>query len=208
MATPKPALLSSEWMDTGETLTALGIKRRTLQEWAQNGFLKFKRETREGRRPERVYSAADVRRIERDGRPASPNARHDAENPRLPAALKREPRRLPPPANTPLVPDKTIALLNQLIENWNASMARPAIAPPPAVPLSQKLWLTLDEAAEYSGLSRGDLTKLCRQSSEGRGQLLAEALAIEERGLPRHALIVRKSGGWKILRKSLEAFEG
>jgi DNA-binding transcriptional MerR regulator len=174
----KPTLLSSEWMDAEETMRALGIKQRTLQEWTQHGFLKFKRQTREGKRPERMYDAGDVRRLQREGRPAIEKTRNDAETPRKAAP--------PRPALVPIVPDKTVALFNQLLETWQQSLTR-AIAPPPpaAVPVTQKLWLTITEACEY-GFARADLLQLIRS-----GKVKA-----------------RKSGGWRIARKSLEAFKG
>lgn len=52
--------------------------------------------------------------------------------------------------------------------------------------LREKLWLTLEEGVAYSGLAKSDLRGLCRNGT----------------------LTARKSGGWKILRKSLEGFDG
>lgn len=52
----------------------------------------------------------------------------------------------------------------------------------------EKLWLNLDEAAAYSGLAKRDLLELCRMEDP--------------------PIDVRKSGGWKIRRASLERFEG
>jgi excisionase family DNA binding protein len=56
----------------------------------------------------------------------------------------------------------------------------------PRVGVTEKLWLSLDEAAAYSGLSKADLYRLVQD-----GKLQG-----------------RKSPGWKIRRASLEAFEG
>jgi predicted DNA-binding transcriptional regulator AlpA len=56
----------------------------------------------------------------------------------------------------------------------------------PSVPITEKLWLSLEEAEELSGLARATLLKLAQSG----------------------AVAALKSGGWRLQRKSLEAFNG
>jgi hypothetical protein len=187
-ATQQLSVISGEWMDGDETMDALGIQKRTLQDWAHSGFLRFKQQTRKGKRPERVFLSADVQRLLRDGRPSVTRP--------VSAKIPREPR---PPRSvraTPLelaIPNEGVTMLRELVER----LAAPKVSP---VSLTEKLWLSLDEAVQYSGLTRADLQETCQLAFKVQAECQAQRLP--------GALIVRKSGGWKILRKSLEAFEG
>jgi hypothetical protein len=91
---------------------------------------------------------------------------------------------------------ETDALLRAMLAILDRVTKPPAqlAAPAPTVALKDKLWLSLDEAVAYSGLVREDLKKLCRAQFETHNEA--------------NGLYVRKSGGWKILRESLEAFHG
>jgi hypothetical protein len=187
VAEAKAVVLARGWLATEEVMRELGKARRTIQELAQQGKLHWKMSVREGMRPERVYNARDVEDLKAETQPK-------------PLPRLERPKALPSAGgwDVPVMVELAIAT-KKLAES---------IAAPRPLPLSEKLWLSLDEAVEYSGLARADLERLCQMADEGRGQVLAEAVALERSGLPRHALIARKSGGWKILRRSLEAFEG
>lgn len=78
------------------------------------------------------------------------------------------------------------AILDRIQQQQTRLLDAPAAPAKPQVEIKDKLWLSLDEAVAYSGLARRDLIQMCR---EGK-------------------VVARKSGGWKILRKSLEVFEG
>jgi len=165
----KVTVVPGEWLTTEETMRELGKSRRTVQKLAQRKQLRWKLQPRHGRaRPERLYRAEDVERVAREAPVPAPSA--------AVATVKR-----PTPAG-----------LGPVLKRLNAA-ASLAIEPA-RVRITEKLWLSLGEAQELSGLARTDLVRECRRAAEGRrnGQ----------------ALIVRKSGGWKILRKSLEQFEG
>jgi excisionase family DNA binding protein len=64
--------------------------------------------------------------------------------------------------------------------------AATAPASTPKVSLSQKAYLTLDEAVEYSGLTKSYLLMLIRQSR----------------------LLAVKTGGWRVSRRSVESLGG
>jgi hypothetical protein len=89
-----PEILSSEWLTAEETLRALEIKERTLQEWAQKKRLRWKLHEAPGRRSARVYSAADVEKLSRERRRAKPQPK---------------PKKLPPATSETLAPHNIAA---------------------------------------------------------------------------------------------------
>jgi excisionase family DNA binding protein len=146
--------LDAEWMDAQETCAALGIQPRTLLEWAQKGHIDFKYQSREGKKPERFYKAAEVEKLRIEGPP-------------------RKQRRPPLPGPALVAP------------KFNPPLQ---IAAPPAAPsLKEKLWLTLPEAAEYTGLTAG---------------FIAGLVAF------RHIVAVKGGphGAWRVQRESLEQY--
>jgi len=172
-----PAVLAGEWLTLAETMRLLEKSQSTVERMVTAGAIATKVEPRPHRKPERLYNAADVRRM--------------AENER---DLGRSLRLVKAPVSTQLaIPAEAIsslrdvtaewgkgvtASLHEVMTEWQKGAKRPR--------LSEKLWLSLDEAVEYSGLSRADLLTLCQHDR----------------------LVARKSGGWKIQRQSLEAFDG
>jgi excisionase family DNA binding protein len=64
--------------------------------------------------------------------------------------------------------------------------AATAAASTPKVPITQKAYLTLDEAVEYSGLTKSYLLMLIRQSR----------------------LLAVKTGGWRVSRRSVDSLGG
>lgn len=123
-----------------------------------------------GRRPIRYYNAASVQAYK------ELEDRREAARPpsQLNWKAKGEPKE--PTALALAVPEAAASTLRELLERW--------LSAKPAVPLTEKLWLSLDESVELSGLARTDLLSLIAQG----------------------ALNARKSGGWKIRRESLQAF--
>jgi len=155
----------------------------SIERLVRTGELESKLFAVPGRRPIRYYTVKSVeafRALEerkREVRPPSVVAKRE----------KEKEQRIAERPPTALVSDATAATLREMIERLMA---------PKPITVIQKLWLSLDEAAELSGLARADLAKLCR---EAIGQLPASS---------HDTLLVRKSGGWKIQRKSLEEFAG
>ena len=64
-------VLQSDWYDKAQTMKKLNIAERTLQTWTKDGRIRFKMQSVKGKRPERVYRAADVEKIRDAGPPAS-----------------------------------------------------------------------------------------------------------------------------------------
>ena len=141
-----------EWLPVSEACAALGKSQSTIER-IPSERLRSRLEPRPGRKPERMYYASDVERIKHEDA--------DKENHRVPAVKA--------PAQFAIAPDTITALVNAVTEYRNA---------PPA----QKLWLSLEEAAAYSGLGRSILKRLAKRAGP--------------------------HGAWRISRKSLEAFEG
>lgn len=159
---------SEEWLTTEQTTKALGKALRTVQDLAASGKLRWKLRHRPGTKPERLYDASDVAQLAPQERPSV------EKKPRAPRGSKPEPQGK---QLALAVPEATASLLKEMVAQWHA---------PKPVELVHKLWLSLDEAAEYSGLARTTLLDLIGKSK----------------------LVALKSGGWKIQRKSLESFKG
>lgn len=175
-----PGATLREWLTREEAKQRLAKSDATLDRLVAAGRLNSKLEPRPGRKPERLYHAGDVERL----------AVEKEEAPLTHAAAK----------STALVlSHEAVSFIKEQIAEFRAARnGETQIARP--VPITEKLWLSLDEAVEYSGLAKSDLLQVCQRS-----------LREQERNLYQQQpgnLIVRKSGGWKILRKSLEAFEG
>ncbi len=163
-------VLSGEWLSMAEAAEKLGKSPKTIEAMVTNKQISSKLVPREGRKPERVYEAADVTRL---------------------VAQAQERAKRPPQERVPTAPKTMLPM-----PSWDipvavelAAAARKladGLAGQRPVPVTDKLWLDLDEAHAYSGLARGDLKRLCVSG----------------------ALTARKSGGWRIRRASLEAFEG
>lgn len=133
-------------------------------------------------------STATVERMVRDGRlrsklvprpgrkPERVYLAEDIDRLKEQKGKRRELR--PPSALVPRSPAST-----QQLALVTTELVRQLAAPKP-IPLSEKLWLSLPEAQAYSGLAKTDLLVLAQSKR----------------------VVARKSGGWKIQRKSLEAF--
>jgi hypothetical protein len=180
----------SAWPTESEAALTLATSVKSIQRYAAKGLIEIRKRPRVGRKPENICNPQDVAKLFPAAHimPPEPVANGSA-----PEGIVRRPHVQPAPDFMTII--QTIATAMEAGREIVQTRA-------------PKLWMTLKEAVEYSGLARADLERLCRMADEGRGQVLAEAVALERGDLPRHTLIVRKSNGWKILRKSLEAFEG
>jgi hypothetical protein len=169
-----------EWLPLSDATRALGKSQTTIERLVAAEELRSKLEPRPGRKPERVYHAGDIERL--------------MNNPTLSHATQQKTMALALPDTLSDSLRRLLDVIAQQAAERKAEADRKAESErKPSVSISEKLWLTLGEAADYSGLARADLLKLCRTADPNS---LAPSLT------------VRKSGGWKILRKSLEAFEG
>lgn len=162
--------LPGDWLSQSETALALGKSPKTIEAMGYAKQIATTLVARAGRKPERVYSRADVDRLakEQEDRKSAPRSQ-------VPAAAA-------PKENVIALAPKAVSTLEQLIDRLNA---------PRQVPLEVKLWLTVKEAARYSGLPKSFVGELIEQ---GKLQVIERPYG---RGIAR-----------LISRKSLEAFEG
>ena len=158
------SVIEREWVALEEATKMLGKSAKTVERLVACGELRSKLEARDGRKPQRLYHAGHLQRIKEQAIPA-------------PAA---EPKRALLPAKTTeiAIAPNFVTTLNDVMTKW--------LNRPESIGVREKLWLSLEEAQQYSGLSRNMLLDLCR---EGR-------------------VVACKSGGWRIRRASLEEFEG
>ena len=165
---PDAIVIPKGYISLADTLKILQQSDSTVERLVRNQRLRSKFLPRPGKKAERIYLKEDVdkvaleRETRRDLRPPSEVAKTKEGG----AVVKREPQSL-------------VLNADGFLREWMAALKNPQVE------LKDKLWLSLEESAEYSGLSKKDLRHLCRD-----GKLRA-----------------RKSGGWKIRRASLEAFE-
>jgi len=183
----RAVLVPEEYLPSEKASQRLGKSERSLQRLAKVGVLRYRIDGKK-----RLYHAGDLDKIISEGIKTS------REEPKPPNQVATVASRPPtnwagwsPTAPQPLAltwDEKFLDRLNEI-----AKMFAPKQNEPPAdqierVPIDKKLWLSLDEAAAYSGLARADLLQLCQMETP--------------------PFVVRKSGGWKIRRASLEAFTG
>jgi hypothetical protein len=125
-STPAATVLEGEWLTLAETVQTLNKSQSTVERLVGSGALKSKLVKRDGRKPERLYAAEDVKRLSNgDGTHA---------NSRSVSLVKA-------PAETRLAiqPDAISALRDVMTEWRNAPPPRP--------------WITVEEAAELSGMT-------------------------------------------------------
>jgi hypothetical protein len=166
------AVLDGEWLTLAETVRTLGRSQSTVERLSATGQLRSKLEPRPGRKPERLYSEEDARRLA--SRIGEANTR------------SIQVARPKPEAQIPISP-AVVSSLREAMAEWRN---------PPPISIREKLWLTLDEAAELSGLSAG---------------FLRESIVEPQYHRPGENLIGIRGGShgtWRIQRASLEAFAG
>jgi excisionase family DNA binding protein len=86
----------------------------------------------------------------------------------------------------PALGDPLSRVLGVIARLTSDGAAATVAASTPKVPITQKAYLTLDEAVEYSGLTKSYLLMLIRQSR----------------------LLAVKTGGWRVSRRSVESLGG
>lgn len=171
--------LPPEWLSIEEAKERLNRSARSVLRLVADGKLASKLEPRPGRKPERVFSAQQVAELARNHSSGAVAVR------KAPAPRERR-YSLPPAAQMHLALPQALGEAIQSLASALAYQADSARELKDEIPAHQKLWLSLKEATLLSGLAQRDVLKLAQT---GR-------------------IVARKSGGWKILRKSLEAFEG
>jgi excisionase family DNA binding protein len=150
---------TDQWVTIEVATKALGRSERSIQRLVQQGALSQRREGVNGQ-AERLYSASDLARIKEQGITTM----------------------------TALVPVK--GGLGRDIPIPARALANLALPPPPEpAPAANALWLSLEQAAEVSGLSESFL----------RGLIDTEAIAAVKGG---------PHGAWRIRRASLEEYAG
>ena len=138
----------------------LGKSQATIERMVRAGTLESQLFPREGKRPVRLYRLEGMKSVQR------------------PASLIRM---------RPLKQTDELILNGRTTMTSLENVMMKLLDRKDKISVREKLWLSLEESAEYSGLARGDLLRLCREGEK---------------------LTVRKSGGWRIQRASLEAYNG
>ncbi len=159
----KETAIAIGWLTLPEAAERLRKSASTVERLVGAGHLRTKLEPVAGRKPMRLYSAEDVDKIA--GAPRL-NSR-----PNTPTSLAKS-----APLSMPLaIPAEAISSLREVMTEWRNTQ--------PAVSITQKIWLNIEEAQTYSGRTRNWLLRQCKA-----GKLEAE-----------------KDAGWRIRRTSLEA---
>ena len=128
------------WLTTAEVAARLGVSESTLDREVRAGRWQTRYRPREGRKPERVFAPHEVEA--REPKPVTEVVRHEPVNASNSVSLTKSPESTPSLA----FPDPTPAILRF------AALVAPA----------KPRWLTLDQASEYTGLSRPFLVRLIR----------------------------------------------
>jgi len=170
----------AEWPNEAQAAAMLGTSVKTIIRYADAGRIETQKRPRPGKKPENVCNPRDIERL----MPQAHVMPAEAVNGTAVARLPTEPSK----ALDPVPVLSIIRAIATAIETERKIVQMP------------KLWLSLDEAVEYSGLAKSDLLFVCRESFRAQEKCY-------EQPLP-GTLVVRKSRGWKIQRASLEAFQG
>ena len=146
-----------DWFTKSQAAAFLQLSEKTVERLAAKGQIHRASRKRPGVRPQRVYDPDDLQKIK------------DSQIPRVEIVSKAE---APPPSA--LVPraDLLPSLLQKLL-------------PPSDLPLRDKLYLTIKEAARYAGLPQATIRRLIRAAK----------------------LPAVKAGGWRIKRSDLETLD-
>lgn len=163
------SVIPSGWVPLSEAVQKLGRSAKTIERLVANGELASRLIPMEGRKPQRVFSADSIKALRERINKRAERAPLLTPQPRLPVVHRSE----------LALPENAIDELNDVVTRW---LNRPT----PPISISQKLWLTLDEAAELSGLPRSAVADF---AAEGR-------------------ITAMKRGAWFVNRASLEAFAG
>jgi len=163
----------SKWPNEAQAAEMIGASTKTVLRYVQAGKIEMRKRARRGLKPENVFNPADLQRLLPPAHVMPSETPIETDG--LPAPLKSA------SANGVLAIIRTIATA---IETERQTVQMP------------KLWLTLEEAAEISGLRPSYLRDSCvdpEYYEEGRN-------LIGVRGGPHGALRIRRA--------SLQAFAG
>lgn len=172
----------NSWPTIHQAAAALRTSTRSVLRAQDRGEIEIRKRTRPKKKPENVVNPDDLQKL------------IEAEAPRpFPVQLPPAPQFHPDAFafTVPALKGEQIERFIDALRDMTAQRAlppapEPAAIAPPAVPLNVKLWLTLEEASAYSGISRAKLREMMEH----------EALDFSKDG-PR--------GCWIISRASLEA---
>jgi hypothetical protein len=123
-----------EWYSEERTATALGVSTRTVRRMAQDGTLRRAWRPVKGRKPEAAYHPEDVEKAAQTMRRPTPVEDTQPPRPEPTQAI----------ATRPGIPE--------VLERFGEIMQRGKQTPP--------LWLTIEAASEYSGLSQALIHRL------------------------------------------------
>ena len=165
---------TSAWPTHTEAATQLGTDERTIRRWIESGRLKSSRRSRPGSKPVVIIDPETIARVRAERRtPIVLNGQESettaSDSGSMPLA------RIAPDARDPFA---------GLAAHLAGLATFAAHYPAPSKP-----WLTLDEAVEYSGLTRG---WLLNEAEAGQG-------SIEIRDMGKHT----RGGRWRFLRDDL-----
>lgn len=170
-----------EWLTVDETAGRLSRSPRTLEKWMRDGKLKWKVE-REGARTRKMFHAGEVEKLASALSVAEQNAGELSR-------LKSERREETTLAQIHREHEERLAQINRQYEERIKELTDRGNKMLDRLSLASKIWLTLEEAAQLSGLSIAYI------------KTMIELLKIRAvRGGPRRT--------WRVLRASLEAFAG
>jgi hypothetical protein len=166
----------SEWPNEAQAAAMLGTSVKTIMRYADAGKIETQKRPRPGKKPENVCNPSDIERLMPKAHVMPAEVANGTAIARLPAE----------PAKT-LDPAPVLAMIRAIAT---------AIETERQIVQMPRLWLSLEEAAEYSGLSV---------------HFLRDCIVEPEHYQPGQNLIgirAGRRGSWRIQRASLEAFAG
>jgi len=161
----------SEWPTEAEAAALLGVSVKTIGRYAAKGMVEMRKRHRIGKKAENICNPRDLERL----KPAAQAIVETAPPAPIPAPPVVQKDAGFPSGFAPLAP-----ALRTLIQTISTALQDVQIERS----RKEKLWLTIEEAAAYSGRSKSWLLQACKE-----GKLVAE-----------------KDRGWRIRRASLEAY--
>jgi hypothetical protein len=162
------------WPTEAEAAAQLATSVKTIARLAAKGKIEVRKRPRAGKKPENVCNPDDVQKLMPAPRVMPPDELEELETQEwLNAPMGK-------PATASLVPANAAAVFTLIGTIAKAMETQREIVRTP------KLWLTLDEAADFSGLPRSAVADF---AAEGR-------------------ITAMKRGAWFVNRASLEAFAG
>jgi excisionase family DNA binding protein len=129
----------NNWPTQTEAAVQLGTNERTIRRWIESGRLKSSTRPVVGRKPATIVDPEDVERLREERHPV--------------VLVEKAEKSLQRMAADPAIPD------TQVMAAFKAAIRE--------TPKEPKPWLTLKEAAEYSGLPAAWLLKNARMSGLG-----------------------------------------